>query len=110
MPWAGVHSLTLGRAETGAKEYLPFTALLDGSLRTVEATEGPVQLLLPSGEGAEADGMYARALRSVLDRVHWSPRLRKPRISRRSCCGGLKSSADCLWKIESWVLWERPCV
>ena len=69
MVWAGVRNLSLGRAETSAKEYLPFPALLDSALRTAQATEGPIQLLIPAAEGAEADGLYARSIRSVLDRM-----------------------------------------
>ena len=68
MPWAGVRNMNLGRSETGSKEYLPFPALLDASLRTAAETEGPIQLLIPAGEGADADGLYARSIRSVLDR------------------------------------------
>ena len=62
-----VRHLELGRAETNAKEYLPFPALLDGVLRIAEKQE-PMQALIPFTEGAEADGQYARGIRSILDR------------------------------------------
>ena len=67
MVWEGVRQIDLGRAETNSKEYLPFPALLDAALKTVQH-DAEAQLLLPSTEGAEADGVYARAIRSVLDR------------------------------------------
>ena len=64
--------LLLGRAETAAKEYLPFTALLGAILRKLgdlpEAERGRADFLVPMTEGAEADGQYARAIRSVLAR------------------------------------------
>lgn len=62
-----VHHLELGRAETNAKEYLPFPALLDSVLRIAEKQE-PAQVLIPFTEGAEADGQYARGIRAILDR------------------------------------------
>ncbi len=62
--------LALGRAETGAKEYLPFPALLGGIFDTLgtEKEKGAVQFLIPFTQGAEADGQYAGAVRAVLDR------------------------------------------
>ena len=72
MVWKGVHDLTLGRAETSAKEYLPFTALLDASLRTVAEKQEKLQLWLPADEGAEADGQYARSIRSIMDRKKYN--------------------------------------
>ena len=67
MVWDGVRNIGLGRAETNSKEYLPFPALLDAALKTVQR-DPEAQLLLPATQGAEADGVYARAIRSVLDR------------------------------------------
>ena len=61
------HILALGRAETNTKEYLPFPALLGGILDVLERERDPVQFLIPSTLGAETDGQYARAIRSVLD-------------------------------------------
>ena len=60
--------LSLGRAETSAKEYLPFPALLGGILAQQEADPAPAQFLIPQTQGAEADGQYARVIRAVLDR------------------------------------------
>lgn len=63
--------LMKGRAETNSKEYLPFSVLLGGILEAIER-EGEnrknIQILVPFNEGADADGQYARAIRTVLDR------------------------------------------
>ena len=63
--------LMKGWAETNSKEYLPFSVLLGGILETIER-EGDnrknIQFLIPFNEGADADGQYARAIRTVLDR------------------------------------------
>lgn len=68
LPHLSAHALSLGRAETSAKEYLPFPALLGGILAQQEADPAPAQFLIPQTQGAEADGQYARVIRSVLDR------------------------------------------
>ena len=68
MPRLTDHALSLGRAETSAKEYLPFPALLGGILAQREESSAPAQFLLPQTQGAEADGQYARVIRAVLDR------------------------------------------
>lgn len=63
-------SLVVGRTETTTKEYLPFTAILGGILRQLN-TRGENErswFLIPSTQGAEADGQYARAIRAVLNR------------------------------------------
>ena len=62
------HALSLGRAETSAKEYLSFPALLGGILAQREESSAPAQFLIPQTQGAEADGQYARVIRAVLDR------------------------------------------
>ena len=62
------HALSLGRAETSAKEYLPFPALLGSILAQRETDPAPAQFLIPQTQGAEADGQYARVIRAVLDR------------------------------------------
>lgn len=63
--------LMKGRAETNSKEYLPFSVLLGGILEAIER-EGDnrknIQFLIPFNEGADSDGQYARAIRTVLDR------------------------------------------
>lgn len=68
LPHLSAHALSLGRAETSAKEYLPFPALLGGILAQQEADPAPAQFLIPQTQGAEADGQYARVIRAVLDR------------------------------------------
>ena len=68
LPHLSAHALSLGRAETSAKEYLPFPALLGGILAQQEADPTPAQFLIPQTQGAEADGQYARVIRAVLDR------------------------------------------
>ena len=63
--------LMKGRAETNSKEYLPFSVLLGGILEAIERegeNRGDIQFLIPFNEGADADGQYARAIRTVLDR------------------------------------------
>ena len=67
MPLGG-RSLALGRAETSSKEYLPFPALLGGSLDVAQREAGPFQVLLPATQGAEADGQYPWAAEAVLRR------------------------------------------
>lgn len=64
--------LMKGRAETNSKEYLPFAVLLGQILTLLERTPEEelqgLQFLIPFNEGADADGQYARAVRTVLDR------------------------------------------
>ena len=59
-------SLVLGRAETSSKEYLPFPALLGGILNAAEKESDSFQMLIPSTQGAEADGQYPWAAEAVL--------------------------------------------
>ena len=59
-------SLVLGRAETSSKEYLPFPALLGGILNAAEKESDSFQMLIPSTQGAEADGQYPWAVEAVL--------------------------------------------
>ena len=61
-------ALQRGRAETSAKEYLPFPALLGAVLEERSSDSAPVQFLIPQSEGAEADGLYARVIHAVLER------------------------------------------
>lgn len=68
LPRLTSHALSLGRAETNAKEYLPFPALLGSILAQQETDPAPAQFLIPQTLGAEADGQYARVIRAVLDR------------------------------------------
>ena len=62
--------LMKGRAETNSKEYLPFPVMLGQILTLLEETpkeeQKDLQFLIPFNEGA--DGQYARAVRTVLDR------------------------------------------
>ena len=68
LPHLSAHALSLGRAETGAKEYLPFPALLGSILAERKNDHAHAQFLIPQTQGAEADGQYARVIRAVLDR------------------------------------------
>ncbi len=61
-------ALQRGRAETNAKEYLPFPSLLGTVLEECEKNPAPAQFLIPQSEGAEADGLYARVIHAVLER------------------------------------------
>ena len=65
MPLGGT-SLVLGRGETSSKEYLPFPALLGGILNAAEKESDSFQMLIPSTQGAEADGQYPWAVEAVL--------------------------------------------
>ena len=47
---------------------MPFPALLGGVLTAAEAESGPFQVLLPSTQGAEADGQYPWGVETVLER------------------------------------------
>ena len=67
LPAPDEHAVGLGRAQTSAKEYLPFAALLGGVLAERETDGAPAQFLIPQSEGAEADGQYARVIRAELD-------------------------------------------
>ncbi|MDO5142362.1 MAG: acyl-CoA dehydratase activase [Eubacteriales bacterium] len=60
--------LTLGRAEMNSKEYLPLPMLVGSALKAIEQNGEALQFLLPLGYGADADGQYARAVRTILDR------------------------------------------
>lgn len=65
-------ALVDGRAETYTKEYMSFARLLGESLFAAEKSKNAnesekAQILIPSTQGAEADGMFARVIRSVLD-------------------------------------------
>ena len=69
MPAFDRASLTAGRAQTNSKEYLPLPMLVGSAFRALEQREeGSVQFLIPYGYGADADGQYARAVRTILDR------------------------------------------
>lgn len=67
MPLGG-DSLRMGRAETNSKEYIAFPALLGGILAAAEAESEPFQVLIPTTQGAEADGQYPWAIEVVLKR------------------------------------------
>ena len=61
------YQLSLGRAETNAKEYYPFTMLVGEALSVVEKDKN-AQFLVPFSRGSETDGQYTRAIRAILDR------------------------------------------
>lgn len=65
-------ALVDGRAETYTKEYMSFARLLGESLHAAEKGGANAQILIPSTQGAEADGMFARVIRSVLDEKGFS--------------------------------------
>lgn len=72
-------SLSVGRAEVRSKEYYSFVLALGAVLQAVEGNASDntnsilseqssvQQILMPSSEGAEADGVYDRVVRSILD-------------------------------------------
>ncbi len=59
--------LARGKEFSTTKEYLSFAALLGLALEARSIADGPIQLLLPSGEGADADGQYDRVIRSIVE-------------------------------------------
>lgn len=67
LPPTDMASLTLGRAETRTKEYVTFTAMLGDVLKCRKAHTEPHQLVLLQNGGSEADGLFSRTIRSVLD-------------------------------------------
>lgn len=68
-------SLALGRAEMNSKEYLPLPMLVGACLQAIRKNEAAggrdadLQFLIPYGYGADADGQYARTVRTILDRL-----------------------------------------
>ena len=71
MPAFDKGSLMLGRGQMVSKEYLPLPMLVGSCLRALGKTENEedLQFLIPMNYGADADGQYARALRTILDRL-----------------------------------------
>lgn len=70
MPPFTRETLEIGRAEMNSKEYLPLPMLVGACLQAIEKNGGDedLQFLIPYGYGADADGQYARVVRSILDR------------------------------------------
>ena len=60
--------LNIGRAYMNSKEYLPLPMLL-GSILKVDTNAGGVDYLVPFNYGSDADGQYARAIRTILDKT-----------------------------------------
>ena len=58
----------LGRSYTNSKEYLSFVILAGSVLKECNMQKNAVQFLIPETLGAEADGQYARVIRSLMDR------------------------------------------
>ncbi len=74
MPPFNRKTLEVGRAEMYSKEYLPLP-MLTGAAMTAIAQKGiphNLQFLIPMGYGADADGQYARTIRTILDRRGYS--------------------------------------
>lgn len=57
-----------GRAETRAKEYFPFAALAGLALQADREAKEPTNVMIPATCGAEAEGVYGLAIRTVLRR------------------------------------------
>lgn len=70
MPDFTHQTLNLGRAEMVSKEYLPLPMLVGSCLQAIAEHGGDdgLQFLIPYGYGADADGQYARTVRTILDR------------------------------------------
>ena len=71
-------SLALGRAEMNSKEYLPLPMLVGACLQAIRKNkaaggrDADLQFLIPYGYGADADGQYARTVRTILDRLGYT--------------------------------------
>ena len=88
--------LKAGHGERMAKEYVTHTALLGQTLRLAERTGKNAQMLLFLTEGAEADGMTAQVVKSVLDKKKLSSlSLYTPYVERLL----EREEADTLWQI-----------
>ncbi len=74
LPMADEEALSLGRAHTNSKEYLPFVVLLGSILKDQKerASQHSVQYLVPQTLGSEADGQYA----TVIDAILWQSGLK----------------------------------
>lgn len=61
--------LNIGRARMNAKEYLPLPMLLGSILKGINngLSEKDSEYLVPFNYGSDADGQYARAIRTILD-------------------------------------------
>ncbi len=68
LPMADEEALSLGRAHTNSKEYLPFVVLLGSILKDQKerASQHSVQYLVPQTLGSEADGQYATVIDAIL--------------------------------------------
>ncbi len=68
LPVADEEALSLGRAQTNSKEYLPFVALLGSILKNQkeQVSSCVVQYLVPQTLGSEADGQYATVIDAIL--------------------------------------------
>ena len=68
LPAADEEALSLGRAHTNSKEYLPFVVLLGSILKNQKdmAKHHSVQYLVPQTLGSEADGQYATVIDAIL--------------------------------------------
>lgn len=89
-------AVAAGKRETESKEYLTFAAFLGASLAFAqgfaqesaqgfaqESAQKPLQILLPSTEGTEADGQYDRVIRVILDeKGAQGVRLTAPRLEQ----------------------------
>lgn len=60
--------LNIGRAYMNSKEYLPLPMLL-GSILKADTNASGVDYLVPFNYGSDADGQYARAIRTILDKT-----------------------------------------
>lgn len=71
MPKFDHESLKLGRAQMNSKEYLGLAMLVGSAIRAIKESndETNLQFLVPYTYGADADGQYPRALRTILDRI-----------------------------------------
>lgn len=73
-------ALSLGRAYTSAKEYLPFPAMLGAILANEKVLDRPGTYLIFQTQGAEADGLYAKVINGILAQKNDQIRLVAPML------------------------------
>ena len=67
LPPVGEEQLQMGRNVTSTKEYITFTSLLGSILWQAAQDEEPFDVLVPENQGADADGVFARVIASILE-------------------------------------------
>lgn len=75
LPPVGEEQLQMGCDVTSTKECITFTALLGSILWQATQDEEPFDVLVPENQGADADGVFARVIASILEEKGLSDRI-----------------------------------